>query len=133
MLYVFAPRERFNGTATFHVGGARTVRRSDEPGLFHRQAIHVSLPKRKPRLSKSGVFKADRGWKVGTTQIRAMRRQAIGSSPSQVFQPRLATPTNPRKAEILMSASIHCMPQNAIGGRLVPGLLGTRLVTCGNS
>jgi hypothetical protein len=100
-------RSRWSGFSfsRLRVMKADDVRRKN---LF---AIHASLPKRKPRLLKSGAFNADRGWKVGTTHISSTRRQPIGSSPSQVFQPRLATPTNPRNAEILISASIHCMSQ----------------------
>jgi len=59
-LCVFDPAERFNSQRTVW--------------------LMALVAKENPALLKSGAFKADRGWKVGTTQARSTRHQPIGSS-----------------------------------------------------
>lgn len=83
-----------------------------------------SSKKKTPPIEQRG-FLADRGWKVDTNAT-STRHQAIGSMGfgDRRFPPRLATATNPTRAEMLMSASIHCMRNNAMGQASFPAPLG---------
>ena len=92
----------------------------------------VASEKKTPPVEKRG-FQSRPGLEgrhhSGLAQ-RAVRPSGSSGDRRRVFQPRLATPTKPRKPEMLMSASIHCMPRQCDRGRFVPGPLDTAPGSC---